>query len=144
MQRRETVMPGESKRSTGWLKGSSEMKTRRNPLQSQHWTPENHSALTLSQLETERELPKVIVNENMNHVFLSTKCCMIRKHWVFWSVIHARHTHPISYLTLLLGRKTFSCRILGFDRGLQGFQSNLLLGPGAVRAGCPEPCPTSF
>ena len=66
-------MPGESKRSTGWLKRQfSETKTRQNPLQSQHWTPENHSALTLSQLETEGELPKFIVSENTKHIFLST------------------------------------------------------------------------
>lgn len=83
------------------------MKTRRNPLQSQHWTPENHSALTLSQLETEGELPKFIVSGNMNHVFLSTKCCVMRKHWVFLKcyTCETYRSHFLPYTTV--GEKDF-------------------------------------
>lgn len=77
----------------------SETKTRRSPLQSQHWTPENYSALILSHLETEGELPKFIVSENMKHVFLSVKSCVMWKHWGVLSVIHDRNI-PIPFLTL--------------------------------------------
>lgn len=34
----------------------SETKTRQSPFQTQHWAPENHAALTLSELETGGEL----------------------------------------------------------------------------------------
>lgn len=33
---------------------------------------------------------------------------------------------------------------MGVDRDLQGLQPSLLLGPGAVAAGCPASCPASF
>lgn len=53
-------------------------------------------------------------------------------------------SHPICYLTLLLGRRTLSCRIPGVSRGQRGLQPNFLIRPGARGAGCPEPCPASF
>ena len=80
----------------------------------------------------------------MEPVFLSMKCCVMWKHWVVWSVIHERHTHPISYLALLVGRRTLSSRFPRVGRTLWGVQPNLLLRVGAVGTGCPEPCPACF
>lgn len=107
-----------------------EMKTRRNPLQSKHWAPENCSALTLSQLETEGELMMFIVSENTKHAFLSMKCHRMWKHCVcvvfiylfiflvFWSIIHIRSIHILFQTShYCQGQEVKSWRTLGLGLG---------------------------
>lgn len=103
----------------------SETKTRQNPSQDQHWAPENHSALTLRQLETGWELQKY-------QSLLTVK--IWRTGFSAWNALWCgsiegflkcytweTYTHPISYIPVLLGRKTLSCRVLGGGQGSSGF-----------------------